>query len=148
MKQLKVANEHQIQQALEGLTGFKCRSKDLRDYQVKLGEEDLPWRIPFLWREPRALAVRPAVIPTILNPGPRSELVKALEEVEDCPAFVMDGVGVGKMALWLVYSLPGHMSAGTEAQRWISRQVSPMLIVGTYRNEATYIGAPVGSFTQ
>jgi len=137
-----------VQQAIEGLTGFKAWSEDLPDYLSKLAEAELPWSLPFPWKALRTIAVRPAVIPALLNPGPNSELVKAVEEVDNCPVLVMDGMLVGKQALWLVYNFPGHGDPGGEAQRWISKQVSPMLIIGTYRNSATYIGAPLWSFVK
>jgi hypothetical protein len=75
--------------------------------------------------------------------------VKAVEE-SDTPVFVMDGMLHGKEALWLVYRYPDSSlrNVGEEVARWIAPQVSPMVIVGTYKAEATYIGAPLWSFVK
>jgi len=149
MKIPKSANDHLIQQAIEGLTGFKCWSKDLPDYLNKIGDAELGWRLPFPWKTIRPVLVRPAVIPGLLKPGPKTELVKAVEE-SDTPVFVMDGMLHGKEALWLVYRYPDSSlrNVGEEVARWIAPQVSPMVIVGTYKAEATYIGAPLWSFVK
>lgn len=147
MKIPKSANDHLIQQAIEGLTGFKCWSKDLPDYLDKIGDAELGWRLPFPWRNIRPVLVRPAVISGLLKPSPKTELVRAVEE-SDTPVFVMDGMLSGKEALWLVYRTIDTGHEHEIAAKWIELQVSPYIIVGTYKAEATYIGAPLWSFVK
>lgn len=142
---MRVGNEGLIRQALEGLTGVKTRHNVFKDYLEVLSDV-CRGKLPVPWGQLRCILVRPGVVASLLNPSPRCDMVKALDEVDEAPALIMDGFLVGKEALWLVQKIPSLHLTEDEATKWLQKMTFPTLIVGNYQGIESYMGAPMKSF--
>jgi hypothetical protein len=146
MKTLPQGNEYLLSKALESATGFKGPQK--HTLQEQLEELDnMGVSIPSgRWQDHRVILQRPPVISGILNPRLKAPLVQLVEESFESPALVMDAMLVGVDALWVVRRLEPD-DAASVASAWVSKMLSyPCMLIGSYRGEVSYIGAPVKSF--